>query len=59
MPWYCSELVAYTLMHAGVLDGPNAYEASSHPNAAYNIIDTYCNTFIDCARNFTNKRLEL
>lgn len=59
MPWYCSELVAYTLMHAGVLDGPNAYEASAHPNAAYNIIDTYCNTFIDCARNISHKRLEL
>lgn len=59
MPWYCSELVSYALMHAGVLNGPNAYEASGHPNAAYNVIDTYCNTFIDCARNITNKRLEL
>lgn len=59
MPWYCSELVAYTLMHAGVLDGAAAYEAAAHPNAAYNIIEQHCTTFIDCARNYRASKLEL
>lgn len=59
MPWFCSELVAYTLLHAGILDNGETREASVHPNAAYNIIQTCCDTFVDSARNLTGRSLQL
>jgi hypothetical protein len=59
MPWYCSELVAYALLHAGILDEDMTLEASAHPNAAYHVIESRCSTFIDCARNISSQKLEL
>jgi hypothetical protein len=59
MPWYCSELVSYALMHAGVLEGDKAYLASKHPNATYQVIERHCDTFIDCARNLHKHKFEL
>ena len=59
MQWYCSELAAYALMYGSVLESADAYEASSHPNATYHIIDERCNTFMDCARNIKDTKLSL
>lgn len=59
MPWYCSELVSYALMHAGVLNAENTYMASKHPNAAYHVIENHCDTFLDCARNIKQHKFEL
>ena len=59
MPWYCSELVSYALFNAGILDENATYTASAHPHAVYQVIEDQCNTFIDCARNISNKKLEL
>ena len=57
--WYCSELAAYTLLHAGVIDGADAHEGSAHPNATYHVIDRCCDTFVDCPRNLKTTRLSL
>ena len=54
MPWYCSELVAYALLHADVLDRGQTWLASAHPNAAHHVIQQHCDTFIDSARNYSN-----
>ena len=59
MPWYCSELVSYALLHANILDDAAAIDASKHPNATYHIVQQHCDTFIDCARNYTGHKLEL
>jgi len=59
MPWYCSELVAYTLLHAGILDNEETRDACTHPNAAYNVIQTCCDTFVDSARNLIGRSLQL
>jgi hypothetical protein len=59
MPWYCSELVAYALYHAGVLTDEATVLARVHPNAAYHAIQTSCDTFLDCARTLKGRRLEL
>jgi len=42
-----------------VLDGETTYLASKHPNAAYQVIESHCDTFLDCARNIRSRRLEL
>lgn len=59
MPWYCSELVAYTLMDAGLLDKEQTLLARTHPNAAYHVIQNSCNTFVDCARVLNGRPLSL
>ena len=59
MPWYCSELVAYALHYAQLLDTAGTVEARAHPNAAYNVIQKHCDTYIDCARSLNGRRLEL
>jgi len=59
MPWYCSELVAYTLLYAGILENEDAQDARSHPQAAYNVIQNRCNTYLDSARSLQGKSLEL
>jgi len=59
MPWYCSELVAYTLHNAGILDDLQTQTARVHPHAAYHVIQTSCSTFLDCARTLQTKNLEL
>lgn len=59
MPWYCSELVAYTLLHAQLLEPADARAASTHPQMSYNVIQNTCNTYIDCARTLKGKSLHL
>ena len=59
MPWYCSELVAYTLKHAGILDDEQTKMARVHPHSAYHVIQTTCSTFMDCARTLQTKNLQL
>lgn len=59
MSWYCSELCAYALLYANVLSAEQTLTASTHPNAAYHIIESQCDTFIDCARNIKHSRLQL
>lgn len=59
MPWYCSELVAYTLFCAGILNDKQTIEARVHPNASHHVIQTCCNTFVDCARSLKGKELQL
>jgi hypothetical protein len=59
MPWYCSELVAYTLLHAGILSDSDAREARVHPHAAYEIIQSRCNTYMDSARSLIDQSLTL
>ena len=59
MPWYCSELVAYTLHYANLLDAAGTIEARGHPNAAYNVIQNRCETYLDCARSLNGRKLEL
>jgi len=59
MPWYCSELVAYTLLHAGLLDDTAAREAAKHPQTAYNIIQETCGTYMDSARSLQGNILQL
>ena len=59
MPWYCSELVAYTLMHAGVIDSQCTKIARLHPQHVYDAIQDNCSVYIDCARSFRNTLLEL
>ena len=59
MPWYCSELVAYTLLHAGLLSGQDAADASVHPHAAYLTIQAQCDTYMDSARSLANQALDL
>ena len=59
MNWYCSELCAYALMHAEVLSPEETFEASAHPNAAHNVIEKSCDTYIDCARNIDSSKLQL
>ena len=57
--WYCSELAAYTLLQAGVLDHEQAHEASVHPNATHHVVDACCDTFVDSARNLISAQLTL
>jgi len=59
MPWYCSELVAYTLMHAGLIDSHCAKRARVHPQHVYDVIQDNCSVYVDCARSFRNTSLEL
>ena len=59
MSWYCSELVSYALLSAGIMDSVDAAEASKHPNSLYYVVERECDTYIDCARNLTNKKLQL
>ena len=59
MPWYCSELVAYTLLHAGLIGEDAAYEARLHPHAAYNVIQQRCDTYMDSARSLKGRTLQL
>ncbi len=59
MPWYCSELVAYTLLHAGLIDTQCAKHARLHPQSMYDAIQESCNVFVDCARSFDSTTLEL
>jgi len=59
MPWYCSELVAYTLMDAGILNREQTLLARTHPNATHHVIQNNCVTFVDCARVFKGKALHL
>lgn len=59
MPWYCSELVAYTLLHAGVLCPQDAKLASSHPQMAYNVIQNTCDTYVDSARSLKGNIIQL
>ena len=59
MPWYCSELVAYTLLHAGLLTSNDAREASAHPHAAYETIQAQCDTYMDSARSLRDQTLQL
>lgn len=59
MTWYCSELCAYALFHADVLNSEQAFVASSHPNAAHHVIENQCDTYIDCARNIQASKLQL
>ena len=57
--WYCSELVSYALMHAGILTPEDTMVARKHPNASYHVIQKKCNTFMDCARVLDKKDLAL
>ena len=59
MPWYCSELVAYTLLHAGILGDDDARAARLHPHAAYTIIQDRCHTYMDSARSLHGNILQL
>lgn len=59
MPWYCSELATYALLHAGLIDDKEAIAAKVHPNAVYNVVQHCCNTFLDTARTITAKPLQL
>lgn len=59
MPWFCSELVAYTLLHAGLLTHTDAKAASKHPQMAYNVIQNTCNTYMDSARSLKGRILSL
>ena len=57
--WYCSELVSYALMHAGILQEKDVLKARKHPNASYHVIQNKCSTFVDCARVLRSQQLEL
>tara|TARA_Y100000310_G_C20496324_1_gene721715 strand:- start:246 stop:839 length:594 start_codon:yes stop_codon:yes gene_type:complete len=59
MPWYCSELVAYTLMHAGILDTGATLRARVHPQSSYDVIQEQCATYMDCARSLKGDILKL
>ena len=59
MPWYCSELVAYTLMHAGIIDSRCAKIARVHPQHVYDILQDNCSVYVDCARSFRDTSLDL
>lgn len=59
MPWYCSELVAYALLHAGIVDDATAKAASVHPNQTYHAIADNCSTCMDSARSLLDTSIEL
>ena len=59
MPWYCSELVAYALLHAGIIDDSDAIAARSHPQSSYDVIQSQCDTFMDSARSLQGDILQL
>ena len=57
--WYCSELVSYALLHAGILSSEDVHLARKHPNSAFHVIQNKCNTFMDCARVVKQQDLQL
>ena len=57
--WFCSELVSYALMHAGILSSEDTLIARKHPNASYHVIQNKCDTFVDCARVVDQQNLQL
>lgn len=59
MPWFCSELVAYTLLHAGLLSSAEAKAAAKHPQMSYNVIQNSCDTYMDSARSLSGSTLSL
>lgn len=59
MPWFCSELVAYALHHADILDDGATKLASSHPTAMYNVMLEQCDTFMDSARSLKGNVIQL
>ena len=59
MPWYCSELVAYALLHAGILDATDCKAAAIHPQSSYNTIQNACDTYLDSARSLHGNILQL
>lgn len=59
MPWYCSELVSYALLHAGIIDGTTAKISSTHPQQCYENLTDACDTYIASARNLQSTSIEL
>jgi len=59
MPWYCSELVAYALMYAGIIDESATKSARLHPQSSYDIIQSRCDTYMDSARSLQGDILQL
>jgi len=59
MPWFCSELVAYALHHADLIDDVTTMVACKHPSATYNAVREHCDTYMDCARSLKGNILQL
>ena len=59
MPWYCSELVSYALLHAGIIDSTTAKISSYHPQQTYESLTGACDMYIASARNLQSTSIEL
>ncbi len=59
MPWYCSELVSYALLHAGIIDNTTAKMAAAHPNQTFHAISEACDVFMDSARSLHDTSITL